>query len=141
MATRSKTPHKHVVRHVDPTVPRNIVYRQNRLQAANKVLYWFAMNDRRYFHSAASSNWATLRLFSDRLYYVNEMTGEHVRLTSRRSWPGFHHGSTIMGFVDSLRRYVMSGKKIPFDVCIARLVSEQHLPALEKTGKDLGVFC
>lgn len=71
MATRSKTPHKHVVRHVDPLVPRNVVYRQNRLQAANKLLYWFATNDRRYFHSAASSNWAALRLFNDRLYYVS----------------------------------------------------------------------
>lgn len=35
----------------------------------------------------------------------------------------------------------MSGKKIPFDVCITRLVSESHLEALQNLNKDLKVFC
>lgn len=142
MATRSKTPHKHVVHNIDPLVPRGVVYRRNRLDAANKLLYWFATHDRRYFYSSASSQWAQLRLFDDRLYYVNESTGEHIRLTARHVLAGFHHGSTCRFAIDALRRYVMSGKKIAFcSRWIRLLVSEDHLSEVEKEGKDLGVFC
>ena len=86
----------------------------NRVQHANKLIRVIASRGRRHFFCSTTGRVAQLELDTrNRVWLVDECTGQQVYTHANGRWEGFTHGELLRRLVEHMRNYVIRGTLIP----------------------------
>lgn len=83
-----------------------------RMDSANRLLQVIAHHGRRFFYSDVKARYASFDLDDKgQLWFTDDYSGKRLNITKRGlTQPGFTHGGTLRGLVETLADYVMTGQ-------------------------------
>ena len=90
--------------------------KQQRVEHANALILVISRHGRRFFYNAAADRTAYLELdHRGRVWFIDDYRGSRIYthptgFTSR--WRGFSHGGTLRSLVESMRDYIVTGKRM-----------------------------
>ncbi|MGE8063832.1 hypothetical protein [Pseudomonas sp. NPDC089569] len=87
--------------------------KQDRLKAANEFIKVIAGCGHKFFLHEDSGVIARLDLDPEgKVWITDEYTLRRVNTHKNNDWPGFNHGGGLRAFIQSLRDFIVSGRKI-----------------------------
>ena len=96
---------------------KKIDARRERAAHVNKLITSIASYGRKFFWSAEYARCAHIEVDALGLvWFHDEHTGARIYthyIPFRRTWSGFSHRGTLLGLVELMRDYIVTGKRIP----------------------------